>query len=400
MELSPLRKYKLTLQGFIYSAVFVCMILFLGATYDEIVNDKNKQMDFTQKQIDESKQIIAGNSELQSRLLNSIDSINVSLNSLNDFLKDYQDEKYLTPEQIAIETNTVIALEQDVDRIQNSFKNKIVSLYKHGKDYELELLLSSKTPNEFLRRNQYLQKFAQSRKKELRDLRSKKFILDEKKKMLNLSVSSRRFYVESKRNEKSQLEDKLTALTTKKNELDFSSNAYNGKIERLESEQNNIMNFLSNFSDYKQKFKDTKSSRISYSSDNLDSVKGTLNSPLDISLIRKEFGSNTNNATNTESFNFGVDFSAAAGSRVYSAAAGTVTIVGDVPFYGKVVVIDNGNGFRTVYACLNDVTVKAGEKIKLNQVIAKCGYDIDGQGLHFEIWKGKTPLNPREWLRF
>jgi murein DD-endopeptidase MepM/ murein hydrolase activator NlpD len=48
---------------------------------------------------------------------------------------------------------------------------------------------------------------------------------------------------------------------------------------------------------------------------------------------------------------------------------------------------------------MSDVTVKAGDKIKLNQVIAKSGYDLDGQGLHFELWKDKTPLNPREWIR-
>lgn len=399
MELNEQMKYKLGLSGITYIIVFISFILFLGASYDEIVNDKNKQLDFVQKQINDSKQVIAGNSDLLSGISSSIDSINVSLNSINDFLKDYQNETYLTPDQIASETNQVITLEQDVGKIQTSFRNKIVSMYKHGKDYELELLLSSKTPNEFLRRNQYLQKFAQSRKKELRDLRSKKYILGEKKKMLSLSVSLRRVYVESKRNEKVLLEDKLKTLTAKKNQVDFTTNSYNSKIERLESEQTNIKNFLANLSDNRQNYKDTKISRLPYLTDNLDSLKGTLNSPLDISLIRREFGTNINNAANTAAFNYGVDFSISYGSRVYAAASGTVTVVGDVPFYGKAIVVDNGNGYRTVYACLSDVSVRAGDKIKLNQVLAKSGYDLDGQGLHFEIWKGKIPLNPREWIR-
>lgn len=399
MELNKQMKYKLRLHRTIYAAVFICLILFLGASYDEIVNDKNRQLDFVQKQINDSKQTIAVNSDLLTGIESSMDSLNVSLNSINDFLKDYLNETYLTPEQIASETNQVIGLEQDVGKIQNSFRNKIVSMYKHGKDYELELLLTSSTPNEFLRRNQYLQKFAQSRKKELRDLRSKKYILEEKKKMLNISVSSRRFYVESKRNEKAKIEEKLKSLTAKKNQIDFIKNSNSNRIERLESEQTNIKNFLSNFSDNRQNFKDTKISRLPYLSDNLDSLKGTLNSPLDIPLIRREFGKNINNATNTELFNFGVDFSVSYGSRVYAVASGTVTLVGEVPFYGKAVIVDNGNGFLTLYACLGDVSVKAGDNIKLNQIIAKSGQDLDGQGLHFEIWKGKTPLNPREWIR-
>lgn len=43
----------------------------------------------------------------------------------------------MTPDQIAIETNMIIYLGEDVDRIQQSFKQKVVSLYKHGENYEL-----------------------------------------------------------------------------------------------------------------------------------------------------------------------------------------------------------------------------------------------------------------------
>lgn len=376
-----------------------CIIIFLGSSYDEILNDKNRQLEITNRKIEDCRQIILNNSQITSEYQKGIDSAGSAINSLNDFLKDYKDETYLTADQIAIETNMVIFLEEDVDRIQNSFRSKIVNLYKHGKNYELELLLSSKTPNEFLRRNQYLQKFAQSRKKELRELKSKKFILEEKKKMLDLSVSSRRFYVESKRNEKARLEEKLSIIDAKKKEIEFQSNTYSEKISRLELELSNIKSYLNNFSDYKQNYKDTKTPRLNYSSDNFEAIKGTINSPLDISLIRKEFGRNVNNSTNTESYNNGVDFSAADGSKVYSIASGTVALVGEVPFYGKIIIIDHGNGYRSVYAVLNDVLIKPGDKIKQNQIIANSGSNLDGQGLHFELWKDKTPLNPREWLR-
>ena len=391
------RKYSIN--SALYTIIAVFVIIFLGATYDEIVNDKNKQIEITQKRIEECKQVILNNSQITSEYNQSIDSVKSLLNSIDDFLKDYKDETYLTADQIAAETKTAKLLEEEVGKIQNSFRGKIINLYKHGKNYELELLLSSKTPNEFLRRNQYLQKFAQNRKKELRDLKSKKFILEEKKKMLNLSTSSRRFYVESKRNDKTQLEVKLKALDAKKKETEFQSNTYSEKIRHLEQQIGNIKAFLNNISDYKQNYKGSKTPRLNYSSDSLGAVKGTLNSPLDISLIRKEFGRVVNNSTNTESFNNGADFSAAEGSKVYSVSSGIVTLVGEVPHYGKVIIIDHGNGFKSVYAVLSDVSVKPGDKVKLNQIVAKSGSNLEGQGLHFELWKDKIPLNPREWIR-
>jgi septal ring factor EnvC (AmiA/AmiB activator) len=390
---------KISLIGFAVPAFALCSLIILGATYDEIVNDKNKQIEHIQKGIDRNKHLAGVNSGQLEALNKSIDSINTALATLNDFLKDYKGETYLSAEQIAIETNMVIFLEEEVERIQNSFRNKVISLYKHGKDYELELLLSAKSPNEFLRRNEYLQKFAENRKKQLQELRSKEYMLSEKKKMLDLSTSSRRFYVESKRNEKTALEEKINTLNAKKNSIEFQSNALNLKTERLESDLNSIKSFLENFADYKNKFKPTKSVRLNYSTDNLDSLKGKLNSPLDISLIRNEFGILADNSTNTQSFNKGVDFSIAYGSRVFAVAPGTVTLVGETPFYGNVVIINHANNYHTVYAEMSDITVKPGDKIRLNQIIGKTGENIDGQGFHFEIWKGKTPLNPAEWIR-
>ncbi len=392
-------KYSVKNVRQVYFLALLCSLISLAATYDEIVNDKNRQIENVRNKIDECRQLILSNSIIIDSCAQSSDSLSTIINSLNDFLKDYKDETYLSADQVAIETKLVMSLEDEVERIQSRFRNKIINLYKHGKNYELELLLSSKTPNEFLRRNQYLQRFAQTRKKELRELKSKKFMLEEKKKMLKLSTSSRRFFVESKRNEKAQLEEKFRSIGAKKKQVEFQSNICSEKISRLELELTGLKTFLNNFSDHKEEFKQTESTRLNYAAGNLELLKGKLNSPLDISLVRNEFGRLVNNTTNSESFNNGIDFSAAEGSKVYSVAAGTVTLVGVAPHYGKTVIIDHGNGYKTVYAVLGGVSVKPGDKVKLNQILGKCGSNLEGQGLHFELWKDKTPLNPREWIR-
>jgi murein hydrolase activator len=378
----------------------VIAVLTVGAGYDEILNDKNRQKDYLQKQIDECNGKIQRNSSLVLIVEKQIDSTVTKLNTLNEFLKNYQNERYLSPEQISAETNAIAALEEEVERTQKSLQGKIINLYKHGKNYELELLLSAKSPNEYLRRNQYLQKFAQSRKKELQDLKNKRFILEEKKQMVNLSTSSKRFYIESKRIQAKQLEDTLNKLTAYKSQTENESNTNGFRIDRMDNELNNIKNYISNFIAYKPSFRGSKISRINYTSDDLSVLKGRLNPPADLGLIRIEFGDITNNATGTKTTNNGVDFSLAYGSKVYSVANGTVSIIGEIPFYGKVIIISHDNNYKTVYACLSEISVKAGDKVRLNQVIGKSGTDPEGQILHFELWQGKTPFNPREWIRF
>lgn len=374
--------------------------LFINATFEEIIADKNKQADIFQKEIDETRSLMRNHSNASVSIQKQIDSVEISLKTLDDFLKDYQDQTFLSPDQVAIETNMVLFLEEEVANIQKSFKSKIVNLYKHGKNYELELLMSSKSPNEYLRRNEYLQRFAQNRKKDLRDLQSKKYILEEKKKMLTLSTSSQRFYVEAKRKDKGVLQEKLKSLNIQKSNYEFEILKDQTKINRHEQIINGIRSFIDNFTSNQKNFNGSKNVRQNYSSANFDAIKTNMNVPVDIGLLSSEFGDGMNNSTGSKTYNMGVDFSIAKGSKVYAIANGTITLIGDLPYYGKVIIIDHENGYRTIYTVLSEVNVNIGDKINLNQVIGKSGETIDGQFLHFEIWQGTTPLNPRQWLKF
>ncbi|NOS84561.1 MAG: peptidoglycan DD-metalloendopeptidase family protein [Ignavibacteria bacterium] len=383
-----------------YCLFLLLLLIITGATYEEIIQDKKKQVEYIEKNIIESKTSISKITSKTAVINQQIDSVESAISGLNSFLKNYENELFMTPDQVAIETNMIIFLAQEVDRIQQSFRQKVVSLYKHGENYELELLLSSKTPNEYLRRNQYLQKFSQNRKKELRELRSKRFILEEKKKMLTLSTSSQRFYVEAKRNEKAILDARLKELKSLKSNSESESNLLAGKVTRYESQLNNVRNFVSNLEANRDNFADSKYNRISYESADLTTVKGNINLPVDLGLITTNFGNISDNKTLAISINNGVDFSIARSSKVYAIANGTVSIVGDIPFYGKVIIITHENGFRSVYASLSETNVKAGDMIRLNQVIGKTGETLEGQTMHFELWQNSTPVNPREWLRF
>ncbi|MCX7877877.1 MAG: peptidoglycan DD-metalloendopeptidase family protein [Ignavibacteria bacterium] len=374
----------------------IIFITITAATYEEILTDKRKQVEIYEKIISENRLEYKETESEIARLKSRLDSLESAYSSIMEFLKNYENETYMTPEQIAVETNMIIYLAEEVERIQESFRKKVVSLYKYGKNYELELLLSSKTPNEYIRRNQYLQKFSQNRKKELRELKAKKFILEEKKKMLSLSTSTKRFYVENRRKEKSQLEGIISDIKQKLSELSDKSEKIILKISLYESNLNSVINFISNFQNNKDSFKGSKTIRLNYSGD-FSNLKGKLNFPVDAGIAREPYGSQFSSGVEINNSSIGI--SVAFGSRVYAVASGIVTLTGEVPYYGKTVIISHGNGYRTVYSCLSEISVKPGEEIKLNQVIGKSGMTSEAQILYFGIWKDTTPLNPEEWIR-
>ena len=69
--------------------------------------------------------------------------------------------------------------------------------------------------------------------------------------------------------------------------------------------------------------------------------------------------------------------------------------------YGNYVEIDHGNGYRTVYAHLQNYLVKQGEHIEQGQVIGQVGDTgrSTGTHLHYEIRMGKKPINPSKFMK-
>jgi len=68
--------------------------------------------------------------------------------------------------------------------------------------------------------------------------------------------------------------------------------------------------------------------------------------------------------------------------------------------YGKILIIDHGDGLRTIYARNAEVYVGIGETVKQGALIARAGCAGRDKAayLHFEIRKGTTPQNPLFYL--
>ena len=99
--------------------------------------------------------------------------------------------------------------------------------------------------------------------------------------------------------------------------------------------------------------------------------------------------------------NSGVDYSSEESFDVLSSLSGTVTDVKEDTLLGKTVEIRNSSEVVTLYQCLSDVSVKKGDTIAQGQVIAQSGTcALNGDvknGLHFEMYKNGTVINPEKY---
>lgn len=100
----------------------------------------------------------------------------------------------------------------------------------------------------------------------------------------------------------------------------------------------------------------------------------------------------------------GIDLSAAVGTRVLAAAAGTVCGIYEDELMGTTVVIDHGEGLTSVYANLHaQPPVELDEKVYTGDVIGAVGDTApaeSGRGphLHFAMYQDEAPVDPEMYL--
>lgn len=117
----------------------------------------------------------------------------------------------------------------------------------------------------------------------------------------------------------------------------------------------------------------------------------------DLKRLSSFFGMRTDPFYKIKKFHEGVDFSAPKGTDIYSTGDGVVVSARKSNrHYGNTIKIDHGYGYVTVYAHMQDFSVKKGEHVKRGQVIGTVGNTGKSTAphLHFEVRKNGRPLNP------
>lgn len=93
----------------------------------------------------------------------------------------------------------------------------------------------------------------------------------------------------------------------------------------------------------------------------------------------------------------GIDIAAAPGTSVAAAAAGTVAAITQDADGVPIIVLDHGDNLLTVYANVDKITVKKGDKVKRGQKLAQLR-EGDKAYVHFEVRDGFDSLDPMPYL--
>ena len=116
--------------------------------------------------------------------------------------------------------------------------------------------------------------------------------------------------------------------------------------------------------------------------------------------IMSPFGIRTDPFSGEGAIHTGVDLSAPYGTGVRAVADGIVVDAAWRSGYGRLVIVDHGNGLQTFYGHLSRFEVVPGQEVRRGEIIAKSGASgrATSPHLHYEVRMGGTPVNPYKFL--
>lgn len=90
------------------------------------------------------------------------------------------------------------------------------------------------------------------------------------------------------------------------------------------------------------------------------------------------------------------------GQEVRAASDGRVVYADDsLRGYGRTLVVEHAGGYSSVYARIADILVKAGDRVRKGQTLARVGRSGRGSEprVYFEIRQGAKPVDPEPALK-
>lgn len=118
-------------------------------------------------------------------------------------------------------------------------------------------------------------------------------------------------------------------------------------------------------------------------------------------LPEYSFGKHKNKEFNAVVDNSGVQIKAAMGTPIRAVAGGLVRYADWFKGYGKLVILDHGEGYYSLYAQADELNVSEGQEVVAGQVIGTVGDtgSLVGSALYFEIRHNGVPQDPERWLQ-
>jgi murein DD-endopeptidase MepM/ murein hydrolase activator NlpD len=355
--------------------------------------------DEVQTQIDQTKKKLSETKRKENTVLGSLLRTQQELEKIASSLSQLNSNMNTTERKMQIITAQLNSAEMELERVKTEIggrkgvlDQRLVSLYKHGFQSNLEILFRAKNFAEFISRFEIIGGYIRGDLQILKTLQAQQNLIKKKreeiaKKQQELA-DQKNLYARLQIQTKQQQSRQLSAIEDKQQQLSVLQNdrkALEDALDELEETSKQVEEQIRSYQLQFQNRPALGTGRYIWP------VPGNITS---------YFGNRYHPILKKRKYHSGIDIAAPAGTPIKAADSGVVIFADRNGGYGKYISIDHGNGISSCYGHCSLILVDAGQIVTKGDIIGKVGSTglSTGNHCHFEIRKNGVCVDPLEYL--
>lgn len=395
--------------------IFFILILFLTSVFSLSAQTKKEleaKREKLQKEIKETQQLLFKSKKEAETLLSELNDLNKIIDVRSNLITTINKEANALSAEIDKNEKQIADLEAELTALKEQYAEMVVQSYKNKtKQSRLLFLLSSESFAQAYKRYQYMQQYADYKKKQGEEIKKTKNLLaaltdtlrtreDEKRLLLSL-YEKQKDSVSREKNTQLGLVKKVKA---KERKYTAEINAKQKEERKLDREIERLIRAAIAKSNKKANAKRKSSFSLTPEAKVLESNfianKGKLPWPTERGVVIRKFGKQKHpTLPNITIQSSGIQVATEKNAKARAVFKGKVLSIQLLTGRKKMVLIQHGNYIST-YQNLDNVTVKVGDQVDTKQEIGTIHTDaVTGKTiLVFSLYKETQFQNPEPWI--
>ena len=357
----------------------------------------DRDLDGIKKKIESEKRVLSQVKKKESSVIESLSQVEIELDRKNKQLKQSTSRLDFVVSEIHKKQAETVRLRESLEQRKAYLARRADALYRWQRGASPFMILNGDLSlSSLLKRRFYLQSTVAFDRELVQQLNEQAT----RQETLTQELARKRQDVDAQRRELAEVKEAVQKDAQKKRELLASVREEKESRQRALKDLEQAALRLQKMIEELARRSAGKSSKEVPAGSGLETMRGKLEWPVKGQVIGG-FGKTKHHEFSTEVFRKGLEFEAPVGEEIRAVEKGKIVFADRFSGYGKMLIIDHGDRYYTVYAHLSDFLKKSGDSVKRGEAVALVGdsESLVGSKLYFEMRKDGRSIDPTPWFQ-
>jgi murein hydrolase activator len=357
----------------------------------------DRDLDGIKKKIELEKRVLSQVKKKESSVVESLSQVEIELERKNKQLKQSTSKLDFVVSEMHKKQAETVRLRESLEQRKTYLARRADALYRWQRGASpLMILNGDLSLSSLLKRRYYLQSTVAFDREMVQSLNEQAT----RQETLTQELARKRQNVDAQRRELTEVKEAVQKEAQKKRELLASLREEKESRQRAVKDLEQAALRLQKMIEELSRRSAGKSSKEAPAGSGLESMRGKLEWPVKGQLIGG-FGKTKHHEFSTDVFRKGLEIEAPVGEEIRAVEKGKIVFADRFSGYGKMLIIDHGDRYYTVYAHLSDFLKKSGDPVKRGEAVALVGdsESLVGSKLYFEMRKDGRSIDPTPWFQ-